>query len=85
MEGGSVPLVFPGAAMLAAALVWRWHLRRPMGPTQTMFLAAHVLALVLLVIWGLWHTGFPQFTELGSDTSRLPEPWKTRRCALYNT
>lgn len=65
VEGGSVPLVLPGAALLVIALVWRWRASRVLHPAHSMFLAAHALTLVLLVIWGLWHTGFPQFTELG--------------------
>lgn len=64
-EGGSVLLVLPGAAILVAALLWRWRAQRPLHPTPAMFLAAHAFTLLLLVVWGLWHGGFPQFTELG--------------------
>lgn len=65
VEGGSVLLVLTGAALIVIALVWRWRATRVLHPVHSMFLAAHALTLVLLVIWGLWHTGFPQFTELG--------------------
>lgn len=65
VEGGTVPLSLPASALLAAAGLWRWRAAHSLHPVIAMFVAAHALTLVLLVIWGLWHTGFPQFTELG--------------------
>lgn len=65
VEGGTVPLSLPASALLAAAGLWRWRAAHSLHPVIAMFVAAHALAFALLVIWGLWHAGFPQFTDLG--------------------
>jgi len=65
VEGGSVPLVLPAAALLVAALAWRRMRAGELHAAPAMFLAAHALTLALLVIWAVWHRGFPQFSELG--------------------
>lgn len=56
VEGGVPALGIVGAVALAG-----YALRRRVDPVA----AAYGLALVLLVVWGVWHGGFPQFSQLG--------------------
>ena len=61
-EGGTVPLGLPGAA---AMVVWLLARGRSGRPLASFFFAAYALALVLLLGWGLYWKGFPEFTEVG--------------------
>lgn len=56
VEGGTVVLGF-----VAAAAVGGYAWRRRVRPVA----AAYVVSLVLLVVWGVWQGGFPQFSQLG--------------------
>ena len=56
IEGG-VPLL----GIVGAAALGGYALRRRVPAVA----AAFGLALVLLVVWGVWHGGFPQFSQLG--------------------
>ncbi|HVF19185.1 MAG TPA: hypothetical protein VNA14_02970, partial [Mycobacteriales bacterium] len=60
IEGGTVPLSAP----VALGLVFVAAPRRTQ-PAARLVLAAFGLALLLLAVWGVWHQGFPQFSELG--------------------
>lgn len=59
IEGGAPVLGLAGAAFLAAL---GWRSRAGAGRLAA---AAYGSALVLLVAYGAWQGGFPQFTELG--------------------
>jgi len=60
IEGGTVPL----SAAVAVGLVVLAFRRRTATASPTV-LVAYGLSLTLLVVWGVWHRGFPQFSELG--------------------
>ena len=60
IEGGTVPLSIPIAtALLAFALPRRTSVAARLAVT------AYAVGLLLIVGWGVWHRGFPQFSELG--------------------
>jgi hypothetical protein len=54
---GAVPALGFAAAVLVGGYAWRQRVR-PIA-------AAYALAFLLLAVWGVWHRGFPEFTELG--------------------
>ena len=56
VEGG-----VPGLGIVGAVALGSYALRRRVLPVS----AAYGFALVLLVVWGVWHGGFPQFSQLG--------------------
>lgn len=59
VEGGTAPLGIAGAALLVGI---GWTHRRGF---DRILLVAYGPALMLLVGYGLWQGGFPEFTELG--------------------
>lgn len=65
IEGGTVALGFPFAAVVTAAtLIWgRGKLRQQ--PLLAFFFVGYLLATGLFAAWGLYWGGFPQFSELG--------------------
>lgn len=56
VEGG-----VPWLGIVVAAALGGYALRRRLIPVA----AAYTVALVLLGVWGVWHQGFPQFSQLG--------------------
>jgi hypothetical protein len=56
VEGG-----VPYLGMAAAVLVGGYAARRRVPPIA----ATYGLALVLLIVWGVWRQGYPQFSQLG--------------------
>src|SRR4051794_8922696 len=56
IEGG-----VPWLGIAVSVALGGYALRRKLLPIA----AAYALALMLLVIWGVWHQGFPQFSQLG--------------------
>jgi hypothetical protein len=54
---GAVPYLGIAVSIALGGYAWR----RRVLPVA----AAYALSLLLLVIWGTWQRGFPQFTELG--------------------
>src|SRR3954465_9219808 len=56
VEGG-----VPGLGIVGAVALGSYAVRRRVLPVS----AAYGFALVLLVVWGVWHGGFPQFSQLG--------------------
>jgi hypothetical protein len=65
VEGATVPmgLTFSALAIIFITLWSRTKLNR-LSLTQ-MFLVGYSLALVLFIIWGVWHQGFPGFFDSG--------------------
>ncbi len=64
-EGGTVPLGLPAAAIIVFGL---WRYRREAirnRPLAAFFFAGYALALLLLVGWGIYWGGFPEFTDVG--------------------
>ncbi len=59
IEGGVVPLAF-----VIALIILGLSLRRKTGLAQDA-LIAYGFNVALLIVWGVWHGGFPQFSELG--------------------
>jgi hypothetical protein len=60
IEGGTAVL---SLAVAAGFVAWGWR-RRDRGSGR-LLLSAYAVSFVLLVVWGVWHQGFPQFSELG--------------------
>jgi hypothetical protein len=60
IEGGTVVLSAASAAAFVALAV-----SRRQAPAARVLLVAYGLCLLLLLIFGVWHSGFPQFSELG--------------------
>ncbi|HVE98534.1 MAG TPA: hypothetical protein VNA12_05075 [Mycobacteriales bacterium] len=60
IEGGTVPLSVAAASGLIAVAA-----RDRDGAAARLVIASFGLSLVLLAGWGVWHRGFPQFSELG--------------------
>jgi hypothetical protein len=56
VEGG-VPYLGIAAAILVGG--YAWHRR------AAPIVAAYGFALLLLITWGIWQRGFPQFSQLG--------------------
>ena len=56
VEGGVA-----GLGIVVAVALGAYAARRRLAPVA----AAYAVALLLLVIWGVWHQGFPQFSQLG--------------------
>lgn len=60
IEGGTVPMSLPIAAALLAL-----GLRQRATTAGRLVVAAYAVAVLLIAGWGVWHRGFPQFSELG--------------------
>lgn len=56
VEGG-VAYLGIAVAVLVGGFAWR----RRIAPIA----AAYALSLLLLIVWGVWHAGFPEFSQLG--------------------
>ncbi len=68
VEGQTAFFTFP-LAVVIPLFIW-WLVRRRgilllKNPVLSFYLLAHLLALPLFIIWGIWHGGFPEFSELG--------------------
>jgi hypothetical protein len=64
-EGGTVLLGFPlGILAVVFGVVWG---RRQLAkqPVLLFLLTGYAVAVLLFAIWGIWHGGFPEFSEVG--------------------
>ncbi|WP_344594121.1 hypothetical protein [Actinomadura vinacea] len=52
----------PSIAITAAFSIWGWRTRHHLGRLLTVAFAP---ALLMLIIYGIWHRGFPEPTDLG--------------------
>lgn len=68
IEGQTVVMTLPAAFsgfLLAVFFFWREKKRGLKNPFFLFFTAAYLLSVLLFAYWGLTHSGFPQFSELG--------------------
>jgi uncharacterized membrane protein len=68
IEGQTVIFTVPVACIICAILVSyrsQRHFNFLHRPVLALFLFSYLVALILFVIWGIWHQGFPEFSELG--------------------
>jgi len=68
IEGQSVVFTFPAAGagfLLALFLYSRRQKEKGKYPFLLFFLGTFFLSLILFASWGISHSGFPQFSELG--------------------
>lgn len=69
IEGQTVVLAFPAAIagfLLSLSLFLKGKReRRGRNPILIFFLIAYFLSILLFTYWGISHSGFPQFSELG--------------------
>jgi hypothetical protein len=64
VEGQTVPLALPvsiGFAIGSLARGGPWTAR----PVRTFYAVAAIVSIVLFLIWGIWHRGFPEFSRTG--------------------
>lgn len=64
VEGQTVPLALPvsiGFAIGSLARGGPWTAR----PVRTFYAVAAIVSIVLFLIWGVWHRGFPEFSRTG--------------------
>ncbi len=65
IEGGTWPVGLPFAGLLAAAFLWT-AIRDHRSPASVWYFGlANLISLGLLVGWGLYWGGFPEFSQLG--------------------
>lgn len=64
VEGQTVPLGMGTSIGFVGAGVWRLYAKKSLGPAGVIFISASLLTLFLLVGWGIWHGGFPEFTTI---------------------
>lgn len=64
-EGGTVPLGLPASAAIVVGLSRYRREAVRSRPLAAFFLTAYALALLLLLGWGIYWGGFPEFTEVG--------------------
>ena len=68
IEGQTLPLTLPGAALMALICLWvyrKGRRRREYNVAALFFLMSFLLGLALFAYWGIAHPGFPEFSELG--------------------
>lgn len=65
VEAGTVLIGLPFSIAVVAFGAWRGRGRWREQPLLVFFAASYLLALVLLVAWGVYWRGFPQFSEIG--------------------
>jgi hypothetical protein len=68
IEGQTVVFTFPLALLAPLFVLWlvrRHHRQFWRNPVISFYSFAYILAFCLFVFWGIWHKGFPQFSELG--------------------
>lgn len=64
VEGQTVPLGIGICIFAICACLWRWHKRKFLGPAGILFMSGYALSLLLLACWGIWHGGFPEFSQV---------------------
>jgi hypothetical protein len=68
VEGQTFIFTFPLAVILPLGILWLMRQRRSSllrNPVLSFYFFAYILACCLFIIWGIWHHGFPEFSELG--------------------
>ncbi len=68
IEGQTVALGLSAAGLgfiLTSFLYLKNRKSNPNNPIHIFFLSAYFLSLILFAYWGITHSGFPQFSELG--------------------
>ena len=62
IEGQTVMLLLPFST---AYLVWSLLRRRPFPPVRRFYTLAALVSILLFAVWGIWHSGFPEFSTVG--------------------
>jgi len=68
IEGQTVVFTFPAAGLgflIAFLLYSRKQTKGNRDPLLLFFLISYFLSIILFSVWGISHSGFPQFSELG--------------------
>jgi hypothetical protein len=68
VEGQTVFFTLPLAVAIPMAIWWTARQKRiqfSRNPVLSLFLLSYIVALGLFLVWGIWHKGFPEFSELG--------------------
>ena len=63
IEGQTVPLGISASVLIGGMSLWRWRSKRRIGPADVVFISGYALALYLIIGWGVWHQGFPEFSH----------------------
>ena len=64
VEGQTVPLALPVSVGFAIGMLARGGIRTA-RPVRTFYAVAAIISIVLFLIWGIWHRGFPEFSRTG--------------------
>ena len=64
VEGQTVPLALGVSIGFAIGTLARGGLRAS-RPVRTFYAVAAITSIVLFLIWGVWHRGFPEFSRTG--------------------
>ncbi len=63
VEGQTVPLALPFSLAYA---VWSLARRRSeSGAVRAFYTIAALTSILLFLVWGVWHRGFPEFSRTG--------------------
>jgi len=65
VEAGTAPLGVPFAALVVGWIVVRSRRRLGRQPIVTFLFAAHAVALLCFVGWGVYWRGLPEFSAVG--------------------
>jgi hypothetical protein len=65
IEAGTVPIGLPYAIIISVFGLTTGRKTIRQQPILAFFVIAHVFALILYAIWGIYWRGFPQFSEVG--------------------
>lgn len=68
IEGQTVVFTFPAAGLgflIATLIYFRKQRKGNRNPLLLFFLIGYFISIILFSVWGISHSGFPQFSELG--------------------
>jgi len=68
VEGQTVVFTFPLVVVIPLVILWLGHRKRIQllkNPVLSFYFFTYILALCLFIFWGIWHKGFPEFSQLG--------------------
>jgi len=65
VEGGTVLLGVPFVVLVLQLFLYWWWRRFIHQPLLEFFFISCLVAAVLFMVWGIWWSGLPQFSEVG--------------------
>ncbi|MFQ6084375.1 MAG: hypothetical protein ACE5WD_13595 [Candidatus Aminicenantia bacterium] len=68
IEGQTVYLTLPAAIIIGVfifAILLKTKIKLNQNPVLLFFFCGYLIAIILFIYWGIAHSGFPEFSELG--------------------